>query len=312
MTIGFHTLRHRLLTGLSERDVLAALVEGREALEAVTAEPIRLFAYPHGRADVRVAACVRSSGYLGAWTGRPRAIKRGNDPYRLGRWETWPVVRSRLRREGGGEPERLERGVSESSKFGDARGVSVIIPTHDRCERLRLALRSALAQRGVDVEVIVVDDGSSDGTRAFVEGLKDPRVRLVHNEVAMGESGARNRGISEAGRAWVAFLDDDDLWAPDKLASQLDALQDDGARVGLRRGGRGRRGPRGSLRIAATEPGAGGLGSGPIQRRSGQRVERGRRVGAPRPRRRVRSRAPSYTRLGHVAALEPGRSPGGR
>ena len=57
----------------------------------MTAEPIRLFAYPHGVADVRVAACVRSSGYLGAWTGRPRAIKRGNDPYRLGRWEPGPL-----------------------------------------------------------------------------------------------------------------------------------------------------------------------------------------------------------------------------
>ena len=91
MTIGFHTLRHRLLTGLSDRDVLAALVEGREALEEATAEPIRLFAYPHGVADFRVAACVRSSGYLGAWTGRPRAIQRGNDPYRLGRWEPGPL-----------------------------------------------------------------------------------------------------------------------------------------------------------------------------------------------------------------------------
>jgi glycosyltransferase involved in cell wall biosynthesis len=118
--------------------------------------------------------------------------------------------------------------VSESSKTGGARGVSVIIPTHDRCARLRLALRSALAQQGVDLEVIVVDDGSSDGTGASVEGLEDPRVRLVRNEVAMGESLARNRGISEAARAWVAFLDDDDLWAPDKLASQLDALRTTG------------------------------------------------------------------------------------
>jgi glycosyltransferase involved in cell wall biosynthesis len=118
--------------------------------------------------------------------------------------------------------------VSESSKTGDGRGVSVIIPTHDRRARLRLALRSALAQRGVDLQVIVVDDGSSDGTGALVEGLEDPRVRLVRNEVAMGESEARNRGVFEASQAWVAFLDDDDLWAPDKLASQLDALRTTG------------------------------------------------------------------------------------
>ncbi len=115
--------------------------------------------------------------------------------------------------------------MSELPKTGGARDVSVIVPTHDRRERLRLALRSALAQRDVDLEVIVVDDGSSDGTGALVDGLGDPRVRLVRNDVALGESRARNRGISEAGGAWVAFLDDDDLWAPDKLASQLEALR---------------------------------------------------------------------------------------
>jgi glycosyltransferase involved in cell wall biosynthesis len=103
--------------------------------------------------------------------------------------------------------------------------VSVIIPTHDRRERLRLTMRSALSQRDVDLELIVVDDGSSDGTGAMVETLGDPRVRLVRNEVPLGESGARNRGIVEANGSWLAFLDDDDLWAPDKLALQLGALR---------------------------------------------------------------------------------------
>ena len=91
MTIGFHTLHHRALTGLSDADLDAALVEGREELEAAVAEPIRLFAYPHGVGDDRIAARVRSAGYLAAWTGRPRAIERGNDPYRLGRWEPGPL-----------------------------------------------------------------------------------------------------------------------------------------------------------------------------------------------------------------------------
>jgi glycosyltransferase involved in cell wall biosynthesis len=103
--------------------------------------------------------------------------------------------------------------------------VSVIIPTRDRCERLRLTMRSALAQNDVVLEVIVVDDGSSDGTARMLETFDDARVRLARNEVPVGESGARNRGIEMARGTWIAFLDDDDLWSPDKLALQLDALR---------------------------------------------------------------------------------------
>jgi glycosyltransferase involved in cell wall biosynthesis len=110
----------------------------------------------------------------------------------------------------------------------DVPDVSVVIPTHNRRERLRLTLRSALEQRDVVLEVIVVDDGSSDGTAEMIETLDDPRVLLVRHEVPLGESGARNRGISEARGTWIAFLDDDDLWAPDKLARQLEALRTTG------------------------------------------------------------------------------------
>jgi glycosyltransferase involved in cell wall biosynthesis len=106
--------------------------------------------------------------------------------------------------------------------------VSVIIPTRDRCERLRLALRSALAQRDVDLEVIVVDDASSDGSGAMIEALGEARVRFVRNDAPLGESGARNRGIVRARGTWIAFLDDDDLWAPDKLALQIEALRTSG------------------------------------------------------------------------------------
>ena len=103
--------------------------------------------------------------------------------------------------------------------------VSVVIPTRDRSMRVRRALRSALRQRDIRLEVIVVDDGSSDGTGSMVAAIGDPRIRLVRHEVALGECAARNRGIAEASGTWIAFLDDDDLWAPDKLAQQLDALR---------------------------------------------------------------------------------------
>jgi glycosyltransferase involved in cell wall biosynthesis len=106
--------------------------------------------------------------------------------------------------------------------------VSVVIPTRDRCRRLFMTLRSALAQRAVPLEIVVVDDGSQDDTYEMVTHLGDPRVRLMRNESPRGESGARNRGLSEAGGIWVAFLDDDDLWAPDKLNRQLQALLETG------------------------------------------------------------------------------------
>jgi Glycosyl transferase family 2 len=111
-----------------------------------------------------------------------------------------------VRREGAGVPE-----------------VSVIVPTRDRYTRVSLALHSALWQREVDLEVIVVDDGSVDQTADRVAGLRDPRVRVLRNDVPLGESGARNRGLEEAAAPWIAFLDDDDLWAPHKLRLQLDA-----------------------------------------------------------------------------------------
>jgi glycosyltransferase involved in cell wall biosynthesis len=103
--------------------------------------------------------------------------------------------------------------------------VSVVIPTRDRCRRLIVSLQSARAQRDVQLEVVVIDDGSQDDTAMMVSALSDHRVRLVRNVSPTGESGARNRGIAEANGDWVAFLDDDDLWAPDKLRRQVEALQ---------------------------------------------------------------------------------------
>lgn len=102
--------------------------------------------------------------------------------------------------------------------------VSVVIPTHDRQEMLVGAVHTALVQDDVDVEVIVVDDGSTDATAAVVRE-RFPAVTVLRNERSSGVSAARNQGIDRATGAWVAFLDDDDLWAPDKLAAQVAALQ---------------------------------------------------------------------------------------
>ncbi len=100
--------------------------------------------------------------------------------------------------------------------------VSVVVPTRDRWQLLsRHALPSALGQEGVDIEVIVVDDGSIDGTPDRIEDLGEPRVRLLRQAVSQGAAAAKNVGIAAARSPWVAFLDDDDLWSPAKLATQL-------------------------------------------------------------------------------------------
>jgi glycosyltransferase involved in cell wall biosynthesis len=104
------------------------------------------------------------------------------------------------------------------------REVSVIVPTRDRCRELKRAIGSALGQTGVELEVLIVDDGSTDGTDRIVSDISDPRVRYLRKTVSGGVSAARNAGISEAKSRWIAFLDDDDVWAPTKLARQIDVM----------------------------------------------------------------------------------------
>jgi glycosyltransferase involved in cell wall biosynthesis len=108
--------------------------------------------------------------------------------------------------------------------------VTVVIPTRNRWRLLSTrALPSALAQEGVALEVVVVDDASSDETAFGLERLEDERVRTVRHSERGGLAEARNTGIAAARSDWVAFLDDDDLWAPDKLRRQLELAHATGA-----------------------------------------------------------------------------------
>jgi glycosyltransferase involved in cell wall biosynthesis len=107
--------------------------------------------------------------------------------------------------------------------------VTVVIPTHSAWPLLAVTLAAALAQEDVDLEVVVVDDGSTDETPQRLAELEDPRVRVFRNDPAQRAAAARNRGIAEARGRWIAFLDHDDLWAPGKLRRQLDAAAAAGA-----------------------------------------------------------------------------------
>ena len=103
--------------------------------------------------------------------------------------------------------------------------VTVIIPTRNRWTFLRRTLGSALRQESVSLEIIVVDDCSTDETPLRLARITDARVRLLRNADRRGVAAARNRAVAEATGEWIAFLDDDDLWAPNKLRAVLEAAQ---------------------------------------------------------------------------------------
>ena len=116
-----------------------------------------------------------------------------------------------------------------SANTGYRMDVSVVVPTRNRYALLAMTIRSVLAQRDVDFEVIVVDDASTDATPSVLANFGDPRIRVIRHDTPQGVSAARNRGIAAARTGWVAFLDDDDLWAPTKLRLQLEAARETGA-----------------------------------------------------------------------------------
>jgi glycosyltransferase involved in cell wall biosynthesis len=107
--------------------------------------------------------------------------------------------------------------------------LTAIIPTYNRAETLSRAVDSVLDQTFEDIEVLVVDDGSTDETQELLGSYSDQRVRVVTHETNRGANVARNTGIENARGEYVAFLDSDDEWRPAKVAKQLGALDDRGS-----------------------------------------------------------------------------------
>lgn len=105
--------------------------------------------------------------------------------------------------------------------------VSVIMPSYNARPYLEKAIASVMAQTMPDWELIVIDDASVDGSFALAKQLqqKDSRIQVLRNEVNSGAARARNRGITLARGRYIAFLDSDDIWCPEKLERQLCALE---------------------------------------------------------------------------------------
>jgi len=109
--------------------------------------------------------------------------------------------------------------------------VSVIIPTYNRSADVQNAINSVLCQTFTDLEVVVVDDGSSDDTGKILQKTYGDRIRYCF-QTNQGLSAALNKGLAEARGEWVAFLDSDDLWEKEKLEWQFKALEQFGPRCG--------------------------------------------------------------------------------
>jgi glycosyltransferase involved in cell wall biosynthesis len=105
---------------------------------------------------------------------------------------------------------------------------SVVIPLFNRAATITRAIESILEQSAPSKEIIIVDDGSSDDSVRIVEEMGCPRVKVLVNEHNLGATAARNRGAEAATGKWIAFLDSDDFWHPEKLAAERAAIASGG------------------------------------------------------------------------------------
>jgi len=106
--------------------------------------------------------------------------------------------------------------------------VSVIIPTYNRADLLPRALNSVLNQTFQDFELIIVEDGSTDNTKQLVEEFqkKDERIKYIWQKNSGGPAKPKNTGIKNSQGEFIAFLDDDDEWLPEKLETQLNKIEE--------------------------------------------------------------------------------------
>ena len=110
--------------------------------------------------------------------------------------------------------------------------VSVIIPTYNRALILKETIQSVLEQTYERLELIVIDDGSTDDTQAVVDGFKDERIIYIKQE-HKGLPSARNKGIENAKGEYIAFLDSDDMWLPEKIDKQLKIFNKNKLKLGV-------------------------------------------------------------------------------
>lgn len=106
--------------------------------------------------------------------------------------------------------------------------VSIIMPSYNTAPYIAKSIQSVINQTYQNWELIIVDDCSTDDTDAVVSGISDTRIRYLKNEKNSGAAVSRNYALREAKGRWIAFLDSDDLWMPEKLEKQINFMEKNG------------------------------------------------------------------------------------
>ncbi len=106
--------------------------------------------------------------------------------------------------------------------------VSIIMPSYNTAQYISDSIKSIQAQTYTDWELIIVDDCSTDNSVAIINSFNEPRIRLLQNAKNSGAAISRNYALREAKGKWIAFLDSDDVWVPEKLEKQIKFMTDNG------------------------------------------------------------------------------------
>ena len=106
--------------------------------------------------------------------------------------------------------------------------VSIIMPSYNSAAFIKKTIQSVINQTYENWELIIVDDCSTDNTELVITEINDPRIKFFKNEKNSGAAVSRNKAIREASGKWIAFLDSDDLWLPQKLDKQISFMKKNG------------------------------------------------------------------------------------
>jgi glycosyltransferase involved in cell wall biosynthesis/peptidoglycan/xylan/chitin deacetylase (PgdA/CDA1 family)/SAM-dependent methyltransferase len=226
VSFGSHLASHAPAPTLSSRALLDEVVRSKAQLEAWTGGPVRTIAAPYGAVDERYHRTIAVADLSLGFTSDPGTANLWAAPGRTPRLEVrgdWSMADFAAAL--GLEPDRID--TSQDS-------VAVVIPAYNAAQTIDATLTSVRNQTHARLEILVIDDGSKDDTVERVQAhvAQDPRVRLLRQPNA-GVAAARNHGIQACRSELVAPVDADDLWAPDKIERQLQALYRGGPRVAL-------------------------------------------------------------------------------